>query len=55
MSSYSERQLWLIAIAIIALDVAVFMIPIVPFVVAYVLLARPPWFKEFIEDIYDHS
>jgi hypothetical protein len=31
------------------------MVPVVPFVVAYVLVARPPWFKDFVDDLYDGS
>lgn len=31
------------------------MVPIVPFLAAYVLLVRPPWFKDFIDDVYDHT
>lgn len=49
----SERQIWLIAIGLIALDLTLFMVPIVPFLAAYVLLVRPPWFKDFIDDVYD--
>ena len=52
-SAISERQIWLIAFGIIAVDLAFFMVPIVPFLAAYVLLARPDWFKEFIDDVYD--
>ena len=51
----SERQIWLIAFGIIAVDLAFFMVPIVPFLAAYVLLARPPWFKDFVDDVYDRS
>lgn len=31
------------------------MVPVVPFLAAYILIARPPWFKDFIEDVYDRS
>lgn len=55
MSQYSERERWLIALGIIVLDIAVFMIPIVPFVAAYVLIARPRWFKAFVDDVYQNS
>ena len=55
LPAISERQIWLIAIGIIAVDLAFFMVPIVPFLAAYVLLARPPWFKDFIDDVYDRS
>jgi hypothetical protein len=51
----SEQQIWLIAGGVILLDIAVFMVPIVPFVVAYVLVARPPWFKRFVDDIYGET
>ena len=54
-SAIPERQIWLIAFGIIAVDLAFFMVPVVPFVAAYVLLARPAWFKDFIDDLYDHS
>jgi len=34
-------------------DLLLAMVPVVPFVAAYVLVARPPWFKNFIDDVYD--
>jgi hypothetical protein len=55
LPAISERQIWLIAFGIIAVDLAFFMVPIVPFLAAYVLLARPAWFKDFIDDVYDRS
>jgi 4-hydroxybenzoate polyprenyltransferase len=51
----SERQIWLIAIGLIAVDITFSMVPIVPFLAAYVLLARPDWFKDFIDDVYSRS
>lgn len=51
----SEANVWLIAVAIIVVDLVVFMIPIVPIVAAYILIARPPWFKTFIDDVYRSS
>mgnify|MGYP006422053477 CR=1 FL=1 len=48
----SQGKIWLIAIAIILVDLAVFMIPIVPIIAAYILVMRPPWFKAFIDDVY---
>lgn len=53
MPSYTEQQIWILAIGIIALDLAVFMIPIVPAVAAYILIVRPPWFKDFVDDVYE--
>jgi hypothetical protein len=51
----SKEKVWAIAAAIIIVDLAVFMIPIVPIVAAYILVARPPWFKTFIDDVYESS
>jgi hypothetical protein len=48
----SEQTIWAIALGLIVLDLVLFVVPIVPFLVAYVLLMRPPWFKEFVEDLY---
>ena len=52
-SPISEQTIWLIAIGLIVLDLALFMVPIVPFFVAYVLVVRPPWFKDFVDRLYD--
>jgi len=49
----SERTIWLIAVGLIVLDLALFMVPVVPFLAAYVLVARPPWFKTFVDDLYE--
>jgi hypothetical protein len=48
----SERTIWLIAVGLIVFDLAVFMVPVVPVLAAYVLVARPPWFKTFVDDLY---
>jgi hypothetical protein len=49
----SERTIWLIAAGLIVLDLALFMVPVVPFLVAYVLVVRPPWFKDFVDGLYE--
>jgi len=48
----STRTPWLIAAGLIAADLLFFVVPIVPLVAAYVLLVRPPWFKDFVDDLY---
>ena len=48
----STRTVWLIAAGLIAADLLFFMVPVVPFAAAYVLLARPAWFKDFVDDLY---
>lgn len=49
----SRQDVWLIAIALIAVDLLVFVIPVVPLVAAYILIMRPRWFKEFVDDLYE--
>jgi len=49
----SDLQIWLIAGGLIAVDLTLFMFPVVPVLAAYVLVVRPPWFADFIDDVYD--
>jgi hypothetical protein len=51
----SSQNRWLIAAGVIAVDLLVFMIPVVPLVAVYVLLTRPPWFKTFVDDLYEQK
>jgi len=48
--STSERVL--LAVAVVLVDVAVVVVPITALVVAWVVLARPPWFREWVERLY---
>jgi hypothetical protein len=41
-----------LAVLILILDVAVFIVPVTGIVAAWVLLARPPWFREWVERLY---
>ena len=43
---------WLYAIAIVLIDLFVFVAPLTGLLVAYVLIARPPWFRRWAEEIY---
>lgn len=43
----------MIAIGVIVFDLALFVVPIVPILLAYVLVARPRWFKTFVESLYE--
>lgn len=49
----SDLQIWIVAVGLIAVDLTLFMFPVVPVLAAYVLVVRPPWFKDFIDDVYD--
>jgi hypothetical protein len=41
-----------LAVLIVVLDVAVFVLPVTGLLAAWVLLARPPWFREWVERLY---
>lgn len=43
---------WLMAIAVVLIDVFVFVVPLTGLFAAYVLIARPPWFKRWLEELY---
>ena len=42
-----------LAVLIVVLDVAVFVIPVTGLLAAWVLLARPPWFREWVGRLYE--
>ncbi len=46
---------WLLAVALVVIDLAIFAVPLTGMAAAYVLLARPPWFKRWVEQLYDAS
>jgi len=43
---------WLLALALVVFDVAVFFVPLTGLFAAYVLLARPPWFRSWVDQLY---
>ncbi len=46
----NERLLW--AICIVLADLLVFALPLAAIIAAYVILARPTWFKDWVEKVY---
>ena len=42
----------LLAIAVVLVDIVLFALPLTGFFAAYVLLARPPWFLDWINRLY---
>lgn len=42
----------LLAVALVLVDLLFFALPITGFFAAYVLLARPPWFLAWVENLY---
>jgi hypothetical protein len=45
-----ERWLW--ALAIVVIDLLIFAVPLTAFFAAYLLIARPPWFRAWMERLY---
>lgn len=41
----------LLAIAIVLVDLAAFVLPLTALLVAYVIIVNPPWFRAFVENI----
>jgi hypothetical protein len=46
----ADRVVW--ALLIVVVDTATFAVPLSAFLLAYVLLARPPWFRDWVEQVY---
>lgn len=41
----------LLSLAILAVDLVVFFLPLTALFLIYILLANPPWFREFLEGL----
>ncbi len=46
------QQRWLLAITLILVDTVAVVVPLTAILAAYVLVTRPPWFREWIEKLY---
>jgi len=44
-----------LAVLIVVLDVAVFVVPVTGLLAAWVLLARPPWFRAWVDRLYERG
>jgi hypothetical protein len=42
----------LLAIAVVLIDLTLFVLPLTGLFAAYVLLVRPPWFFSWVEQLY---
>jgi len=43
---------WLLALVLVVVDVAIFVVPLTGLFAAYILLLRPPWFRRWVDDLY---
>ncbi len=48
--TFGERLLW--ASAIVLVDLVIFVLPLTALFAAYLILARPPWFRDWVLDLY---
>ena len=42
----------LLAVAVVLVDVVLFALPLTGLLAAYVVIARPPWFRGWVEQLY---
>ncbi len=50
---FTERLIW--ALLIVIVDAAAFAVPLAALLIAYVLLTRPPWCRNWVERLYDEA
>lgn len=48
--TFGERLLW--ASAILLVDFVIFVLPLTALFAVYILLARPPWFRDWVLYLY---
>ncbi len=46
----TDRLIW--ALLIVVVDTVAFAIPLAALLFAYVLIARPPWFRDWVDQLY---
>jgi hypothetical protein len=47
----SKKQRIMICVVILALDLAVFFLPLTAIFLVYIILQNPPWFREFLRQL----
>lgn len=47
------QQRWQFALALVLVDIVAVFVPVAAIGLAYVVIARPPWFREWVEKLYD--
>jgi hypothetical protein len=43
----------ILAVAIVLVDLVVFVVPLTGLAAAWLILARPPWFREWVDRLYE--
>ena len=44
---------WLLAVALVLVDLVIFFLPLTGLAAAWVLVVRPPWFREWVARLYE--
>ena len=44
---------WILAVALVLVDLVIFFLPLTGLAAAWVLIARPPRFREWVERLYE--
>jgi hypothetical protein len=42
-----------LAVAVVLIDLALFAVPLTGLMAAYLIVARPPWFRAWVERLYE--
>lgn len=50
--SAGKADRWLLAVAIVLVDVVVFVVPVTGLLAAWVILGRPAWFRRWVDELY---
>jgi len=45
-------QRWSFALAVVLVDLFLFVLPLTGLAAAYILIVRPPWFRVWMDDMY---
>ncbi len=48
------QQRWLLAISLVLVDVVAVVVPLVALFAAHVFITRPPWFRDWVEKLYEN-
>ncbi len=46
---------WILAIALVLVDLVIFALPLTGLAAAWILLARPPWFRQWVDRLYEEA
>jgi hypothetical protein len=49
----TSNERLIIAVAIVVVDILVFALPLTAIFAAYILVSRPPWFRNWITRVYE--